>query len=172
MELDHFRTQVLPCRNRLYRLALWMLKDSAEAEDALQEGMLRLWLYRHKLALCDNVEAFAVRTLRNQCLDRLKSKQYKNRQGLEGLEFSANGQASPHQQAEAADHQGVLQQLMLSLPEQQQWLLRLREVEELSYEEIEAITGMQVNAIRVALSRARKSLREKFLKVSSYEKLG
>ncbi|EMR02402.1 RNA polymerase sigma factor [Cesiribacter andamanensis] len=172
MELEYFRTTVLPARNRLYRVALWMLKDSAEAEDALQEGMLRLWVYRQKLMLCSNVEAFAVRTVRNLCLDRLKSKQYKGRQGLEGLEYTDSGQASPHQQAEQEDHEAVIRRLMLGLPEQQQWLLQLREVEELSYEEIEEITGMQINAIRVALSRARKTLREQFLKVSSYEKLG
>lgn len=172
MELEHFKTKVLPAKDRLYRVALWMLKDSAEAEDILQEGMLRLWLYRQKLLFCDNVEAFAVRTVRNLCLDRLKSKSYKNRQGLDGLKKWESLSASPHQQVEAANHQEVIKQLMLSLPEQQQWLLQLREVEELSYEEIEEATGMQINAIRVALSRARKTLREKFLQLSSYEKLG
>lgn len=172
MELEYFRQRVLPAKDRLYRVAYWMLKDSNEAQDALQEGMLRLWVNRQKLMLCDNVEAFAIRTVRNLCLDRLRSKSYKNRQGLDGLEYSESGAANPHQQTEATNHHEVLKQLMLTLPEQQQWLLGLREVEELSYEEIEEITGMQINAIRVALSRARKTLREKFLQVSSYEKLG
>ena len=172
MELENFRQRIIPAKDRLYRVALWMLKDRDDAQDALQEGMLRLWINRQKLLLCDNAEAFAIRTVRNLCLDRLRSKGYKNRQGLDGLEYSESTQANPHQQTEAANHQELIKQLMLSLPEQQQWLLRLREVEELSYEEIEEITGMQVNAIRVALSRARKVLREKFIKVSSYEKLG
>ena len=172
MEPEHFKARVLPTKNRLYRVALWMLKDQAEAEDALQEGMLRLWLHRQKLLLCDNVEAFAVRTVRNLCLDRLKSNAYKNRLGLDGLEKAESTSINPHQQTEAADQQQVLLQLMELLPEQQQWLLRLREVEELSYEEMEEVTGMQINAIRVSLSRARKTLREKYMKVSSYEKLG
>ena len=172
MELETFKAKVLPAKNRLYRVAYWMLKDRAEAEDMLQEGMLRLWINRQKLLLCDNVEAFAVRTVRNLCLDRLKSKGYQNRQGLEGLEYSESNANSPHRQLEAENHQEVIRRLMLGLPEQQQLLLRLREVEELSYEEMEEVTGMQTNAIRVALSRARKSLREKFIQVSSYEKLG
>lgn len=172
MELEYFRQRIIPARDRLYRVAYWMLKDSDEAQDALQEGMLRLWTHRQKLMLCQNAEAFAIRTVRNLCLDRLRSKGYKNRQGLEGLERVESEVASPQQLIESANHHEVLKQLMLKLPEQQQWLLRLREVEELSYEEIEEITGMQVNAIRVALSRARKSLREKFLQVSSYEQLG
>lgn len=171
MELEIFRQRVLPAKDRLYRVAYWMLKDSDEAQDALQEGMLRLWINRQKLLLCDNVEAFAIRTVRNLCLDRLRSKSYKGRQGLEELKHTESGAATPHQQTESANHHEVLKRLMLSLPEQQQWLLRLREVEELSYEEIEEITGMQVNAIRVSLSRARKTLREKFILVSSYEKL-
>lgn len=172
MEQENFHNKVLPAKDRLYRVAYWMLKDSEEAADVLQEGMLRLWLYRQKLLLCHNVEAFAIRTVRNLCLDRLKSKAYKNRQGLDSLEYTESGGASPHQQMESANHQDVLMKLMENLPEQQQWLLRLREVEELSYEEIEEVTGMQVNAIRVALSRARKTLREQFIQVSSYEKLG
>ncbi len=172
MELEFFRQRVIPAKDRLYRVAYWMLKDSDEAQDALQEGMLRLWIHRQKLLLCDNVEAFAIRTVRNLCLDRLRSKSFKNRQGLEGLQYAESGAASPHQLTESANHHEVLKRLMLTMTEQQQWLLRLREVEELSYEEIEEITGMQVNAIRVALSRARKTLREKFLQVSSYEKLG
>lgn len=128
MELEFFRQRVIPAKDRLYRVAFWMLKDSDEAQDALQEGMLRLWIHRQKLLLCDNVEAFAIRTVCNLCLDRLKSKSYKGRQGLEGLRNSESPVASPHQQTESNNHHEVLKRLMLRLPEQQQWLLRLREV--------------------------------------------
>lgn len=81
MDTQAFKNLILPSKNRLYRLALSLLKDADEANDMLQEAMLKLWTNRQKLAECQSIEAFAMRMLRNLCLDRIKSKSYQNRAG-------------------------------------------------------------------------------------------
>ncbi len=156
----------------MYRLARWFMPTEQDAEDMVQESMLRLWQQKEKLPLCHNVEAYALRTLRNTCLDRHRSKKHKYQHTIDESGFYEATEATPAQQAEANDAEAVLVELMRKLPEQQQWLMRLREVEELSFEEIQEVTGMQINAIRTALSRARKSMRENYNKVNNYEQLG
>ena len=74
MELQEFKSTVLPVKDRLYRLALHMLKSVHEAEDTLQDVMVKLWSKRMQLDTYRSVEALAVTMTRNLCLDRLKSK--------------------------------------------------------------------------------------------------
>jgi RNA polymerase sigma-70 factor (ECF subfamily) len=77
---------------------------------------------------------------------------------------------TPEQLAELSDSNKLMQRLYAELPEAQRVVLHLREVEEYSYEEIEQVTGMSINNIRVILSRARKQVRESYLKINAYER--
>ena len=169
MDAQAFKNLILPSKHRLYRLALSLLKDGDEANDILQEAMLKLWANRQKVAECQNAQAFAMRIIRNLCLDRLKSKSYLNRAGQSEIPDFMNREASPYQKMELMDSQQLMQRLFLGLPEQQQTIIRLRDVEEMSYEEIEEATGLSINTIRVNLSRARKAVREKFIEINNYE---
>lgn len=169
MEAKAFKELILPAKNRLYRLALSLLKDGEEANDIVQEAMLRLWTHRQKLQECENATAFCLRVTRNLCLDRLKSKGYLNRAGQAEIPDYGNSDASPYRQLELMDSGQLMRQLFQVLPEQQQTIIQLRDVEEMSYEEIEEITGLPINTIRVNLSRARKAVREKFIKITKHE---
>lgn len=169
MDEQAFKNLILPLKNRLYRLALSLLKDSDEANDMLQEAMLKLWAKRKKLAECDNPHAYSMRITRNLCLDRLKSKSYLNRAGQSDIPDSVYSEVSPYRKTELMDSQQLMKRLFSFLPEQQQTIIRLRDVEEMSYEEIEEIMGLSINVIRVNLSRARKIVREKFIEINNYE---
>lgn len=169
MDAQAFKDLILPVKNCLYRLALSLLKDSDEANDMLQEAMLRLWTNRQKLAACENPQAFSMRIIRNLCLDRLKSKSYLNRAGQAEIPDYMNSEASPYHKTELMDSQQLMERLFSFLPEQQQTIIRLRDVEEMNYEEMEEITGLSINVIRVNLSRARKTVREKFIEINNYE---
>ena len=59
--------------------------------------------------------------------------------------------------------------LFSTLPEQQRMIIHMRDIEHYSYDEISEITGMNVNAIRVNLSRARKNVKGSYLKIRNYE---
>jgi RNA polymerase sigma factor (sigma-70 family) len=169
MELETFKARVIPVKDRLYRLALSMLHAEADAQDVLQEAMLRLWERRAQLDSYHSIEALAIRIVKNLCLDRLKMQKRRRNVELETAFRLESDQAKPDRETEARDALQLMRQLLRSLPEQQQMLLQLREVEELSYEEIEESTGLSINTIRVNISRARKTLKAKFEEVNDYE---
>ncbi len=150
-------------------MARLLLGSREEAEDALQDVLLRLWDNRLQLSAYQSVEALAVRITRNLCLDRLKYRHNKKMVAVEKLAAAADAR-TPEQLAELSDSTRLMQRLYAELPEAQRVVLHLREVEEYSYEEIEQVTGMNVNNIRVTLSRARKQVRENYLKINAYER--
>lgn len=167
MTLETFKEEILPLKNKLYRFALRLLDDTTEAQDVVQEVFIKLWDRRTSLDECRSVEAFAMVTTRNQCLDLLKSKGYKMKQRL--VNNFDSGFNSPEQEFEMKETVIIVKQFINSLPEQQKMVIHLRDVEGYEFEEISEITGLNVNAIRVNLSRARKKVREAFEKNNSYE---
>lgn len=171
MNTQSFKSAVFPIQGKLYRFAKLMLGNSEEAEDAVQEVLLKLWLNRQNLKNYRSIEALAMIITKNQCLDKLKSAHWKKTQLGEPSELQ-QATLTPYSMTELNDSKGVLIQLMHRLPEQQKLIMHLRDVEEYSYEEIEKITGLCINNIRVTLSRARKSIREMYTKVNAYGSSG
>lgn len=169
MDLQAFKQRILPVQGRLFRLAQLFLRNREEAEDALQDVLLRLWSNRQQLDTYHSVEALAVQMTKNLCLDKLKAH---NRQKMAGdsdmLNLQADG-VSPYQQVEFADSAGLIRRLIDAMPDQQKLVLHLRDVEDYSFEEIEQVTGLSVNNIRVILSRARQRIRDNYLKANDYE---
>lgn len=168
MELQEFKSKVLPVKDRLYRLALHMLKSVPEAEDILQDAMVRLWNRREQLDAYRSVEALAVTITKNLCLDRLKSKKHKNQLDVQEMELDS-GFITPYKKVELSDSVKIMTRAFAALPDQQRLLISLRDVEGYSYEEIAEQTGLEINNIRVGLSRARKKARELYLKIENYE---
>lgn len=168
MELQEFKLKVYPLKDRLYRQALFMLKSVEEAEDTLQDVMLKLWHKREQLIGYTSVEAYAVTMTRNACLDKLKTKKHKNGFDIQEMELDS-GVLTAQEKMEQMQGASVMMQAFDRLPEQQRKLILLREVEGFSYEEISEQTGLEVNNIRVALSRARKAARATYLKLVNYE---
>ena len=150
-------------------MAKLLLGSREEAEDALQDVLLRLWDNRQQLTAYDSVEALAVRITRNLCLDRLKYRQNKKMVDVDHLTARADTH-TPEQLTEFSDSARIVQQLYAELPEAQRVVLHLREVEEYSFEEIEQVTGLTINNIRVILSRARKQVRDSYQKINEYER--
>lgn len=168
MELQEFKTKVLPVKDRLYRIALNMLRSVHEAEDTLQDVMVKLWDKRQQLDAYRSVEALAVTITKNHCLDKLKSKKHKNQLDVQEMELDS-GFDSPYRKVELSDSMKVMQKAFQALPDQQRLLISLRDVEGYSYDEMAEQTGLEVNNIRVGLSRARKKARELYLKIDNYE---
>lgn len=169
MTADGFKQRILPVQGRLFRLARLFLRSREEAEDALQDVLLRLWNNRQELEAYHSVEALAVQMTKNLCLDRLKAHDRQKRGEADELLLVQTPDASPYRQAELTDSAALMRRLIDNLPEQQKLVLHLRDVEDYSFEEIERVTGLSVNNIRVTLSRARQRLREEYLKTNDYE---
>ncbi|MEZ0485220.1 RNA polymerase sigma factor [Fibrella aquatica] len=169
MDLHAFKQRILPVQNRLFRLATMFLRNREDAEDALQDVMLRLWSNRQQLDTYQSVEALAVQITKNLCLDRLKSHARQKPVDDADLGNVPADHLSPYRQTELTDSASQMRRLIDELPEAQKLVLHLRDVEEYSFEEIEQVTGLSINTIRVTLSRARQRVREGYLKVNNYE---
>lgn len=164
---QHTFTKLLkPIQDKMYRLALRLLVSKEAAEDATQEVMLKLWRRKDQLHTYENLEAFAMTVTKNHCLDQLKLKQNNNLRIVHSNYDS--GEASLQRQVEVQDDLNWVQKIIEALPEQQKILIQLREVEQYEYREISEMTGMQETAIRVALSRARKRIKEEMVKRHRY----
>lgn len=161
-----FVDSVLPFRDKLYRLAKRILVSHEEAQDAVQEVILKLWKGKENMKSYKNTEAFAMTMTKNYCLDRLKSKQASNLT-LVHNNYKSNS-SSLETQVEAKDGAGMVFELIKKLPEQQRIILQLRDVEEYEYSEIAEVLQLNETAIRVSLSRARKTIREELIKMHNY----
>lgn len=162
MSQERYMAEVLPIRPKLLHVAKKILQEDDEAEDAVQEVLLKLWRTRHLLEKYDNIAAFVTTTTKNHCLDRLKQK---NR--TETLNESHDSKASndnPQLQLERKNSEEILTLIIGKLPSLQQMIIRMKDIEEYEVEEIAQITGTKVEAVRMNLSRARKKVREEYLK--------
>ncbi|WP_340074451.1 RNA polymerase sigma factor [Leptobacterium sp. I13] len=166
MQQVDFINIVMPFKDKLYRLAKRLLVSSEEAEDATQEVLLKLWANKDKMEGYKNIEAFSMTMTKNYCLDRLKSKQAGNLKLVHSN--YEDGNVSLQRQLEVEDSVSWMNKIMKSLPEQQKLVLQLRDIEQYEYEEISDMLDMNPTAIRVALSRARKAVREELIKKHNY----
>lgn len=166
MKQTEFLNIVLPFKDKLFRMAKRLLVSTEEAEDATQEILIKLWSKKNKMESYNNVEAFAMTMTKNFCLDRLKSKQAGNLKLVHSNYTDSS--TSLQSELEAKDSIDWVERIMAELPEQQKMVLQLRDVEQYEYEEIEKLLDMKPTAIRVALSRARKTVREKLMEKHNY----
>ena len=166
MQQKEFLHIVMPFKDKLYRMAKRLLVSREEAEDATQEVLLKLWSKNDVMTKYNNVEAFAMTMTKNFCLDRLKSKQASNLK-LVHSNYS-DERTSLQKQLEAEDSVDWVEKIMEQLPEQQKMVLQLRDVEQYNFEEICELLDMKPTAVRVTLSRARKTVREKLIEKHNY----
>ena len=166
MTQAEFLNIVMPFKDKVYRLAKRLLVSQEEAEDATQEILLKLWNNKTKIQEYKNVEAFSMTMTKNFCLDKLKSKHAQNLKIVHSNYQDHN--VSLQKQVELNDSLGWVSKIMEELPEQQKIILQLRDIEQYDFKEISKMLDMNETAIRVALSRGRKTLREKLTKTHSY----
>lgn len=164
MTADEFVRMIMSMKDGLFRLAYHMLGKNDEAEEAVQEVIYRLWLKKSGLNQVNNPRAYALRIMRNFCLDHIKSNVSKR--GLSADQVMSED--SPYSILERNNEQDHLFRLIQELPEQQRTILLLRDVEGMEFDEIVQIMQMNPNTVRVNLSRARKFLRKKISDLHNY----
>jgi RNA polymerase sigma factor (sigma-70 family) len=170
MELGEFKIKVLPLRNKLFRFAKRLLNSTEEAEDIVQEVFIKLWNRREKLDEYRSVEALAMVTTRNLCLDKLKVKKITTER-IEDLRNDIE-ETRNDRSVDFSEVIDKIHAIIQTLPEQQKSVIQLRDIEGYDFEEIAEIMEINENAIRVTLSRARKKIREKLSESKIYEYSG
>ncbi|WP_319480335.1 sigma-70 family RNA polymerase sigma factor [uncultured Draconibacterium sp.] len=165
MVAKDFKTSVLPVSNKLLRFATHFLHDEDQARDVVQDVFLKLWQRKETLDEVENIEAFAMRMTRNRCLDVIRANKTVPIDEDTDRKLKAKT-IDVHSKVELGESATQIKMLIGQLPELQQKIMHMRDIEQLSYDEIEEATELQRNAIRVNLSRARKKVRDEYLKMN------
>lgn len=140
-------------RERMHHVALRMLSDEAEADDAVQDAYCNLLGAREPITTDETrFRLFAI--LRNVCLNKLRQRRPNvNVDVLSGVSTPA---------VEPDDTPGIQRLLLESLPDSQRRVFELATFEELEYSEIADRLNMSTEAVRMNMSRARRHLREEY----------
>jgi RNA polymerase sigma factor (sigma-70 family) len=166
MNQNEFIHLIEPFKDKVFRLAKRLLVSSEEAQDATQDILVKLWDKKNGLEQYNNVEALAMTMTKNYCLDQLKSKRSSNLK-IVHTNFT-DREAGLDQKMEDQDSWSWVEKIINDLPEQQKLIIQMRDIEQYDFEEIAKMLDMNETAIRVALSRARKTIREKMTKTHQY----
>jgi len=156
---------MLPLQKQLLRYSRSFLEVPEDAEDIVQEVMMKLWYMRNELDQYDNIPALAIKITKHLCLNRIKVLQRKM-ESIEHLTFESD-LPTPYTLLEQKDDASHIMRIFDQLPELQQNILRMKHIDEFEIEEIAEITGCKPEAVRMNLSRARKKVREVFLKIQN-----
>lgn len=170
MKKISFRTDVLPLKNELFRLALRITLNREDAEDVVQETMIRVWNRRNQWEQIESIEAFCTTICRNLALDKTKRASNQDasldNEGHDAPDHSYS--ANPEEQAVQRDRVERVRRLMDLLPEKQRTCMQLRDVEGKSYKEIATVMDISEQQVKVNIFRARQTIKQEYLKQEKY----
>jgi len=153
-------------KDKLYRLALRLLQNVQEAEDVVQETMIRIWGKREEWGQWQSLEAYCMISVRNSCLDRLRKQQLRPA-GEEKAWNIISPDKDPHEKMMAKEAFIQIRKCMDELPQNQQLVIQLREIEGFSYNEIAEVLDMSLDQVKVNLFRARNAIKRSIIKEES-----
>ncbi|MCG3195763.1 MAG: sigma-70 family RNA polymerase sigma factor [Candidatus Omnitrophica bacterium] len=172
-DLSALEEMVKEYQDRIYRLAQGLLRDPEEALDVTQEAFLRVhqnigrfaeksafytWLYRIVVNLCHDARRRAQRRRKEFSLDQYNEE--RERDGEAALEIADPQGVDPRDRGADEELEARVVEAMESLPEKHRTALLLREVENMSYEEIASATGVSIGTVMSRLFYARKKMQE------------
>lgn len=166
-----FQTDILPLKNELYRMALRITMNPAEAEDVVQETMMKVWNKRDSWEQIDSIEAFCLTICRNLSLDKVRR--------MDNQTQSLDASIQPHDQRVASnpeeqtiqnDRVRLVRQLISALPEKQRCCMQLRDMEGKSYKDIATILNITEEQVKVNIFRARQTIKDRFKKIEEEKK--
>ena len=169
MKKISFRNDVLPLKNELYRLALRITLNHAEAEDVVQETMIKVWNRRDRWDELESIEAFCLTICRNIAIDKTKKAENQNQSLMDEHDAPDHSYSSnPEEQAMQQDRISLIRRLIDTLPEKQRSCMQLRDFEGKSYKEIAKILDVSEEQVKINIFRARQTIKQKFIDTEKY----
>ena len=157
--MTDFRNIWMPLAERFYRAAYYMLESQQDAEDAVQELYLKLWASRSSLGDIKNPQAYGLSLLKNICIDRIRRREIRKHEFLDV--GTPDHSPPPERNLDSKDLLKKVQEEIGRLPEKQAEVMKMMFLEDLDYKEISRRTGLSQVHVRVLISTARKTLRQK-----------
>jgi RNA polymerase sigma-70 factor (ECF subfamily) len=163
MKTISFQSDILPLKNELYRMALRITMNAADAEDVVQETMMKVWNRRDQWDQIESIEAFCLTICRNLSLDKVRRMDNQTQSLDAAYDPKDQGVASnPEEQAIQSDRVRLVRQMINLLPEKQRSCMQLRDMEGKSYKDIATVLDITEEQVKVNIFRARQTIREKF----------
>ena len=163
MTQETFKNTVFVLRDEMYRFAKRFVTSMDEAEDVVQDLMMKFWQMKEELSQYSNIKSFALKCVKNECLNRLKH--YEVKQGFAGLQLHR----SELYQMDTNNMKERILKFINLLPDKQKMVIHLKDVEEYDVSEIAEIMEIEENAVRVNLMRARQKVKEQLTQLFDYE---
>ena len=160
-----FRDDILPLKDKLFRVALRITFDRAEAEDIVQETLIKVWNKREEWNSLESVEAYCLTLTKNLAID-LREKMDARTEEL----TEANDQTLDFfkEKLEQKERLMWVHKLKEQLPDKQREIMQMRDIEEKSYKEIAQALDITEEQVKINLFRARQKVKQGFLKLNSY----
>ncbi len=163
-----FRNDVLPLKNLLYRLAMRITQRHEEAEDIVQDTLIKVWNKRDEWEKIESIEAWCLTICRNLALDRLRSGNSQS-ESLDALHpDTPDNVGTPYEQMLQRDRIELVRRMVDALPEKQRSCMQLRDFEGKSYKEIAAILNISEDQVKVNIFRARQAIKNKYQQIEGY----
>ena len=172
-----FEAEVLPHLNAAYRFARWLAHSPGDADDLVQEAILRAFRGFDALRGSD-VKAWLLAIVRNCHSTALKQQQRRGFVPLPEEHDARDGHAmiastpDPESVSIHRDDERTLERLMSALPQEHREVLVLREIEDMDYREIATVTNIPIGTVMSRLARARAALKARWLKEAEGERRG
>ena len=162
-----FIIQVSSFQDKIFRFALKMLNNNKdEAQDVVQDLLEKLWKMRNSLNRYKNLEALSIKMTKNLCLDRLKHEKIKIQKAHEIADtIDLLSDTNNYDETNLSE---IIKLSINELPEKQRLIIHLRDVEGIELSEIADIMEIDINAVRMNLSRGRTTIKEKLIKTMNY----
>lgn len=167
MQEISFRNDILPLKDKLFRLALRITLDRAEAEDVVQETLIRVWNKREEWTQFGSIEAYCLAVARNLAIDRSELKDAQTVELAPAMEQTDTA-SDPYERLASKERLELIHRLIDGLPEKQRVVMQLRDIEGKSYKEIAVVLGITEEQVKVNLFRARQKVKQQFLEIDDY----
>ena len=167
MQEISFRDDILPLKDKLFRLALRITFDRAEAEDVVQDTMIRVWNKREEWTQFGSIEAYCLTVAKNLAIDRSQKKEAQNVELTPEMEEESEI-SGPYDQLLNNERMSIIHRLINELPEKQRLIMQLRDIEGESYKEIAKILNLTEEQVKVNLFRARQKVKQRYLEIDEY----
>lgn len=154
-------------KDKLFRLALRITLDRAEAEDVVQDTMIRVWDKRDEWKQFESVEAYCLTVTKNLAIDRSQKKEAQNVQLTPEVE-EATEASGPYERLVSDERMTIIHRLVNELPEKQRLIMQLRDIEGESYKEIAKVLNLTEEQVKVNLFRARQKVKQRYIEIDEY----
>ncbi|MDF1696486.1 MAG: RNA polymerase sigma factor [Saprospiraceae bacterium] len=161
MQINELIEILKPYKNKMFRYAYSIIGNRFEAEDIVQEAIIKIWKRMDKFSEIDNKEAWVITIVRNLAIDKVRAKKKKQTSDINDFFHISDSAPSPDIKLEQKDAVRKVAEIMGTLQETQREIITLRDIEGYTYQEIADIMELKVDQVKVYLFRARKILREK-----------